>query len=640
MSDQHPPYGPPPGRPSYGPPPNQPPNQPYGPPPGQSQGRPGGQSPYGPPPGAGSPGQPPAAYGPPPTTPPPPGGWDYAQFGGGPQPPKRPNTRKWLLGGGAVVAAAAIVGGGAFAAASILGGKNDLGPQPAQALPASAFAYASVDLNPSDGEKGEAIKTLLKFPSVQKRVKLGQSDDLRQKLVESLLAKAGTTCGALTWEKDFKPWLGYKAAVAGVDVSGKPAPVLVLQVTDDSKAEAELGKLKQCSGQTGGVSVSNGWALVGQSQDTITKLAADAKSHSLADDASYKKWTGEVGDPGAVMMYAAPSAGELLAQTLDRSLGLLTSPQAGTSTQNPFDPFAGGSSTTDCSDPTSLSCLQGGATPQDPVTQQLCPGAGGNPGGAMDQLKATLKGFQGAAATLRFRNGGVELESAVDFGQTGPAGQSADDVVGSLPADTAAAIGISAGKGWFDTALNNLATVCGPGFDAGKLESQLSQATGLSIPDDIDTLLGKGVALSVGSGLDASSLKSPADLPFALSIKGDSTAIQAVLDKIKAKVGNADHGFLDSDSKGDIVAVGPSSSYRSKVLGPGGLGSDSTFEDVVPHASGSRVVIYVNFDKFDNVVSQQGGSSALADFKPLKALGVSSWVDGTTTHGFFRLSTD
>jgi hypothetical protein len=270
----------------------------------------------------------------------------------------------------------------------------------------------------------------------------------------------------------------------------------------------------------------------------------------------------------------------------------------------------------------------------------VCPGLGGDPGAATNQLKSTLQRFGGAAATLRFKDGGVEVESAADLGSTRAAGGNAGDLVGSLPADTAAAVGVSLGENWLDTVLHRFSAVCGPGFDPSGIESQLTLLTGLTFPDDINTLLGTGMALSLGSGFDPSALTSPADLPIALSIKGDSAKIQAVLDKIRARIGNGDHGLLDSDAKGDTVAIGPSSSYRSKVLGAGGLGSNSTFTDVVPHASGSSVILYVNFDQLDDVVSKAVGADELANFKPLKAFGVSGWVDGTTTHSFVRLSTD
>lgn len=605
------------------------------PPSGPPTGRPSGP-PSGPPSGGPAWGQPPSAYGPPPGNPP--GGWDHAQFGGGQQPQGR-NGKKWAVGVGAVVAGALVVGGGAYAGVQLLSG-GDNGPQPAEALPSSTFAYASIDLTKS----GEAVKTLLKFPAFQQHVKLGAGQDVRETLVDAILSdQDSSSCGQMSWDSDFKPWLGNRAAVAGVDVSDKPVPVVVIEVTDAGKAKAEFDKLSKCSGDMA-YTVSGDWALLGPKSAPIDQLAKDASSSSLADDSSYKKWTGEVGDQGAVVAYAAPKAGEMIASAFESYAGVLGGLSSGSASSGsgiatpPTTSAFTNPPTTDCStDPYDPACQ--GAGPMSQLAQ-ACPGLESDPTAGMGQLKASLQKFQGAAATLRFKNGGAEIEAAGDFGQQAPTGQDAGDVVGALPGDTAATIGLSLGDNWFDTVIQSLSSVCGPSFNPTQLESQLSQMTGLSFPGDINTLLGKGFALSLGGDFDPSSIQSPADIPAALTIKGDASAIQGVLDKIKAKIGNADQGMLDSDSKGDVVAVGPSSTYRSKVLGPGGLGSDSTFKDVVPHADGAGAIVFVDFDKFDDLVAKEAGPDALANFKPLKALGISAWIDGSTTHYFMRLSTD
>src|SRR5690349_21277087 len=67
--------------------------------------------------------------------------------------PKNDN-RKRLIAVGAIVAGGAVVAGGAWAATSFFA----TGSQPSEALPDSTIAYMSVDLDPSGGQKIEAIK--------------------------------------------------------------------------------------------------------------------------------------------------------------------------------------------------------------------------------------------------------------------------------------------------------------------------------------------------------------------------------------------------------------------------------------------------------------------------------------------------
>jgi len=555
------------------------------------------------------PGQPP--YGPP---------TDY-MYGGGGGPRKPRNNRKIALGVGAVVAAAAIVGGGAFAAASLIGGGDDDGPEVAEALPSSTFAFASVDLSKAGG----ALTLIKKFPGLADEAgasDLGSGDDLQEKLVGQLLGEAGDACGGLSWEKDFAPWLGHSAAIAGVDLSGTPAPVGLIQSTDDGKAKAEVDKLSDCAqGHLAG-EVKDGWVVISTSQDVVSQVDKATDAGSLADDKDYQDRMGAIGDQGALTFYAGPHAGELLSSALDKygdMLGSLT----GSSALGSDSPY-------------------GGDIAGDDPFGGMCPGlASGGASGLIDSYKTALKSFGGAAGTLRFEDGGVELESATDFGKAGGASDEAGGLVGSLPSDTAAAIGISVGDDWFEQALASFGSVCGGSFDASKLEDELSQMTGMSFPDDIDTLLGDGFAVAVGKGIDFDA-PTPAGQPIGAKIKGDADGIQGVLAKIRAKLSPSgqDEGMLDSDKSGDTVAVGPDADYRKDLLSDGGLSSDATFKDVVPDADKASAIVYVRFDDFDSMVERDGSSDDLANFKPLKALGISGWYDGTTAHTFLRLSTD
>ncbi len=168
------------------------------------------------------------------TTPPPadPGGPEYLdQSGGDPVGAAESGSgsggggrRTALVAGGAVVGLA-LVGGGVWAAMSFF----STGAQPAEALPAGTIGYASIDLDPSGGQKIEAFRMIQKFPAIEKELDgLDADDDLLAKAFEDLEEECD-----LTYEDDVKPWLGYRFAVAAVDLGDDlPAPVGVVQVTD------------------------------------------------------------------------------------------------------------------------------------------------------------------------------------------------------------------------------------------------------------------------------------------------------------------------------------------------------------------------------------------------------------------------
>src|SRR3954471_4971700 len=81
---------------------------------------------------------------------------------GGPSPASPHRGRRWGLVGGAAVAVVALAGATAWAVTQFLGA----GAQPATAAPANTLAYVGLDLDPSGGQKIEALRTLRKFPAL------------------------------------------------------------------------------------------------------------------------------------------------------------------------------------------------------------------------------------------------------------------------------------------------------------------------------------------------------------------------------------------------------------------------------------------------------------------------------------------
>ncbi|WP_193607071.1 DUF3352 domain-containing protein, partial [Nocardioides lijunqiniae] len=628
------------------------------------------------PPSAPPPSAPP--WGPPAGPPPPP---EYLEAGGGhplpPQPPaaRRGGKKKYVIGGVAVVAVGAVAAG-AWAAVSFF----STGDQPAQALPASTLGYVSIDLDPSGGQKIEALRTLRKFPAFKDQVGLDTDDDLRQKVFEQL--QKGEVCSDVDYGDDIEPWLGDRMAAAAVRTDDDTtSPVVVVQVKDAGKAEDGFAKLRDClageqqaataeppglddEGQSeedqpsemGGWAIEGDWAIIAETTEIAEQVASDAKEDSLADDADFQRWTGEAGDAGILTAYAAPEVGDLMADAADELSGLggaLSGPSCveepesfdpDTIDPDPLDP--------DSLDPDSLEP----ELPELPDYDAPCDDSGDeNPvDGATDEIVSMFEDFEGAALTVRFDDGSLEVEAATGTGFAGLDALSGSDqggvAISTLPEDTAAAWGVGFEEGWFDELLEYASSFAGDDMNIDELIQQAEEETGLSLPEDAETLAGESATVAVGSDFDPDALGSgePGDVPVGMKVKGDPEAIEGVLAKIVAKLSASEPEageLLGSDSDGDYVAVGPNADYRASLLEDGGLGDTDTFKDVVREADQSGSVLFVNFDAGDgwlvNLASGMGDDEELSEnLEPLEGLGISGWTDGDVTHSVFRLTTN
>jgi hypothetical protein len=559
---------------------------------------------------------------------------EYLESGGGGPIPAAPrggsSARKGLLvAGGAVVLAA--VGVGAWAAYSFF----STGPQPAEALPAKTLGYASIDLDPSGGQKIEGLRTLNKFPAFKDKVGITADDDIREKIFD--WAEDDVPCDGLDYADDIEPWLGDRAAAAAVDVGDdEPDPVVVVQVKDADKAEAGLQKIKECEGSTdGGWKISGGWAVIADSEQTAAKVVDAASEHSLADDEDFKKWTSEAGDSGVATFYAGPLAGSYLADHVDDLAGFpfgFWAEDFGCMTELSAEGV--GESTSTSSGTTYQGDCGLESSSEDPTMSK-----------AAEELKQRLREFRGMAATVRFSDGGIELEAAGDssVGASFLSGGGTADVVTSLPSDTGAVLGLGFKEGWFGDLVDYIAPYTGE--DADRLMSELSDASGLDLPADAETLAGDSAALALGPDFDLQSFddsEDGSDVPIALKIHGDPDRIEKVLDKLRGTAG-PQVKVLESDSQGEVIAIGPDADYRAGVLEDGNLGDDDVFKDVVREADKAQAVVFVNVDEFEAAIARSVGDSdqeLVDNLKVVSGVGGTAWVDGDVSHAVLRLATD
>jgi hypothetical protein len=247
---------------------------------------------------------------------------------------------------------------------------------------------------------------------------------------------------------------------------------------------------------------------------------------------------------------------------------------------------------------------------------------------------------------VRFNDGAVEAEfssKGLSKGMGGADGEQGPDVA-TLPGTTAAVLSVALQDGWLDEGTETFRSMMGEDFDASLARAE--QQTGLKLPEDVETLLGDGVSISVDSSLDVEGLKrspDPRKVPAGIRITGDAAEITAVIDKLKAAAGpRAD--VVQVRSKGDVVSVGLDKAYVDTLLESGDLGDSAAFSTVIPEAGRASAVLFVDFDAGNGWAERLAAGQdpeAKADVTPLDALGVSSWEDGDQVqHAMLRLTTD
>jgi hypothetical protein len=512
--------------------------------------------------------------------------------------PKRARGRRTGLVAGAAVAVVAAVGAGTYGVVQLLSG----GSSAATAVPADAVAYVSVDLDPTASQKIEAFKILRKFPAIKKE--LGSRDDIRKAVFEEIRKDDG--CADLDYAKDVEPWIGDRVAVAAVpDSKQGAAPLVVLQVTDQEKAKAGARAIESCGPDASdqepsrtGITFVGDYMLLAETQREADAFAKDAEAGTLADSEEFTAAMERTGEPGIVSMYVSKDAPRALATA---------------------------------------------------VAQDSAVGSDNGTRDQIDQLEKTFKDFGGAAGVVRFRDGAVEAEFAAQgLPSTMGGGTGAGADTGTLPGTTAAAFSVAFRDGWLEDYLRQMNAMSGSQETLDDMLAEGEQATGLQLPEDIETLLGDGITVSVDSSADIEAFMSspaPSQLPAGIRIQGDPHKIVPIIDKLKAVAGPA--GDLVKVARGDgQVAVGLSQAYVDTLLKKGNLSSVTAFDTVVPKADRATGSLYVNFDAGDGWAEQladtlsDGDAEARSNIAPLDALGLSGWSDGDVEHGLLRLTTD
>ncbi|HWU22722.1 MAG TPA: hypothetical protein VN088_14400 [Nocardioides sp.] len=499
--------------------------------------------------------------------------------------PRAPRWRRRIVVGTAGVL---LVGG---LSAAGLGARWYLhtGAQPAEALPASTLAYLAVDLDPSGKEKLAAKGVLDKLP-IAASDDLGGVADLRKVVVDKLLASGD--CTGKTFDHDVLPWLGERAAVAMVTVESKPQPVIVLQSSDDGRADRGMAALSACGGSDfGHWDVRDGWIVWAEKQSYADAVVAGAKSGTLADDATYKSMVDEAGGTGLVTGYLAKSA-----------FGTL------------FSTFIG--------DETSL------------------------PAGLVSEV---AKKFPGMALSVRAEDDQVRADYVMTIPADAPARTgSVEPALADLPAGSSAVVALHPGQGMGGSSFKSA-------FDAGfdnsaatprerRMIRRYSQRTlGAPIETVFSDLFDSTLVAVLGPTTAGDFGRSPVQLPIAgelLPATDKRDRVFGYFRKLAPQMG-LDRWATES---GDAIVAATSPANRG-VLSGGGLTSSPTFRSVID-TDGHDLASVIYVDLHSGLLSEAlkrglvGEPKVLENLQKISAIGVAGWVDGATSHVQVRIALD
>jgi hypothetical protein len=469
---------------------------------------------------------------------------------------------------------------------------------PAELVPAAAFGFAQADLD-QIGAGSAASAFAAHFPDFPANRGAGVFTDrlLRLALKDSV-----------NYDRDVKPWLGSRVAVAGWVDDGKLQWEALLATTDASTARSDLTRLLH--GQ--GLVLTDGYAVIAATQKAAEDAVAAARVKSLSTSSLYqhdisalpgsdvaRAWfdgaeaAPALPTPARMMLSMVPAAAELLSTHF--ALGLRFSSTSAELDVRGVDTKAPGAVST-----STLTGLPDGTV------------------GAIElsQPDRILSAMGGALALL-------PLEA---FGQTTVSGLA-----------TYGHITINSAPGASSTCtetVNGVTQPCGTVLPAHPVPPPpspfrlIQRFTGLRFPADFAALLGDRSVIAFGgiglSGPKVAVRSHPADLAHALTLANRLAG---------ALTHHTGLGLSVTTTGGDLV-IATGSGYARQIVSGGSLGSQPGFREAMgtlPAAVNDAG--YLDFARIAALL--HGPAPAVLDH--LKFLGFWGTVDGSALTGQFRL---
>jgi hypothetical protein len=463
-----------------------------------------------------------------------------------------------------IVVVAIILGGGGFTAYKLLASK---GGQPDKWAPANSIAYIKVDLDPSASAKVAAWQFERKFPDAPK---IASADQLKDGLLQSVFADDSDE--PIDYNTDIKPWLGDRLAIAVYpDANGKPTFVVIVEVKDAGKARAGIDKLNAQSGADDRVaySIQGDYAILGQDQATVDDAVAAARKSNITSNSHFNSDLGQLkGDRVVTAWWDLGATIKAISTALPaEAQGLLSS-----------------GSLTGLPDVSDLGRMVMGVRVESSDVE----------------LEGRVLGSKTTDASKAFANG------------------DAMGTLGDLPGGTVMGVALANPEQLIKSELASLSS----GLLGTSLKSELDQAgaeLGITLPDDVENLLGSGFA----AGID----RVPAEDPnlenpfFTLLTHPDDVNSAQHTAQILASLLSLD-GTLSLNTKvqGSSVIV-----TNDDQPGSGKLADDASFKNALSGAPDKSVIA-----GYLNLGALAAAETNVPDVKHLDGLGFYIGVDATS----------
>jgi hypothetical protein len=487
-----------------------------------------------------------------------------------PEPVRRRRSGAQILVTG-VAALTVLLSGVAYAGYSAIAPH---GHDPEEALPASAVAFAKVDLDPSATEKLAVYRLSKRFPKTH--VKSDRS--VRDDLLADVFRSAGED---VDYRKDIKPWIGDRAAIGVVPGAAGDAPHPLVAVQFHDKAAATKGvkhlqDVEDADDLYYSFSDVDDYVLLSDTQEAVD-AAARSQRH-LSDNGTYRSAIGTLKGDQIVTAWA----------DLGKVFDLLPKDAL---KNNPFFPVEG---------------LK--------VRGQYVLGAHAE----NDAIEIELHqlGVATGIATLDGMKAGTKPGS---------------DLVQGFPSDSVAAIGMTGLGDALASAYSSMRPMIAD-LGGGDVLTSIADA-GIHLPADLRTVFGTEVAGYVAGTQDdpiavlhvknAHPSAAKAVLQKGVKLVGEWSHDPAPAD------------FLDSVFKpvSDGFVVGfPEEALTAKTTSR--LGTSEVFRNAVPDAHGAPLIVFVNIGALQDVYDLSDDP----DLAKLLAFGATSRSDGKNSVTRMRLT--
>ncbi len=565
------------------------------------------------------------------------------------------NGRKRGVVIGAVALSLVAVGGvAALAGQGFLGSGADQDGQPSAVLPVDSLAYYRLDFDPSTSQKVAAFRLFDKLPEAKQA--LGDSNP--KKALFELIAKNNDELKDIDYTNDIEPWLGDRmglAILAPREGGTEPVVAAAVQVTDEAKANEGIAKLKEKSG----VDIGELTDRARSSAPIGPNPLAPGMSRGYADYSSDGSPSASASDLQVKPVVDADPTDAPTPGVSPTTSGTTPGATPGTASDKEavhwyrdgymvFTQKADEQAVRAAIDKGRLSDNPDFTKDMNDLGEQGVLSTWSDTPKFMDALftgQQQLQSMRGLfelygrqASAVRFDPGFVEVASLSRDNGLNVTHQPVKDV-NALPADTVGFVSTTGGADLLKALWPRIEKIADESStDWRKQLAEVERQLGVSIPGDVETLLGKQFDLVVSE-------KSVKDkLPvLGLRLITDTTKAQGILDKLntlwKQSGGDAANTFgLNQKTAGDVLYVGSTASYADELAAGGSLGDDATLKEAVKDLDKQHSVLYVNLDKIEHLYLEGMPSGQERDaVASLKAVGAGTVKNGDRYDSTLRI---